>query len=59
MGIDEGMVVTVEELGMRFVVVGIIGDYLESGAEREYYRIDSMKLIPFREHCKRDGSDEG
>lgn len=59
MEIDEGMVVTVEELGMKFVVVDVIGDYFEYDARRSYYRIDSMKLIPFREHCKRDGSDEG
>lgn len=49
MEIDEGMVVTVEELGMKFVVTGLIGDY-ECGfdGQRVYTRIDSVSLVPLR-----------
>lgn len=53
MEIDEGMIVTVEELGMRFVVVDVIGDSFDVGAERIYSRIDSMRLVPLRERRKR------
>lgn len=49
MKIDEGMVVTVGELGMRFVVTSLIGDY-EYGydGQRVYTRIDLMTLVPLR-----------
>ena len=48
--IDEGMAVTVEEFGMRFVVTDLVGDYLNgSGGQRVYTRIDSVRLVPLRE----------
>lgn len=50
MDIDEGMVVTVEELGMKFVVTDIVGDYASDyTGRRVYHRIDSVKLVPLRE----------
>lgn len=49
MEIDEGMIVTVEELGMKFVVVGISGDCMVGfDGLRVYSRIDYMKLVPLR-----------
>ena len=53
MEIDEGMVLTIEELDMKFVVTDILGNYLEGHAGRRvYFRIDSMKLVPLRERIE-------
>lgn len=50
MDIDEGMVLTIEELGMKFVVTGIVGDYASDyTGRRAYCRIDLVKLVPLRE----------
>lgn len=55
MDIDEGMIVTVEELGLKFVVTGIMGDYARDyDGNRVYCRIDAMKLIPLRMRDERD-----
>lgn len=54
MEIDEGMVVTVEELDMKFVVTDIVGDRAYDFDDRSCYtRIDRMIIIPFRE--RKDG----
>lgn len=53
MDIDEGMVLTIEELGVRFVVTDIVGDYASDCIGRRVYcRIDSVKLVPLRERIE-------
>lgn len=53
MDIDEGMVLTIEELGVRFVVTDIVGDYANDYTGRRVYcRIDSVKLVPLRERIE-------
>lgn len=53
MDIDEGMVVTIEELGMKFVVTDIVGDYASDYSGRHVYRrIDLVKLVPLRERME-------
>lgn len=53
MDIDEGMVLTIEELGVRFVVTDIVGDYAsDCTGRRVYCRIDSVKLVPLRERIE-------
>ena len=55
MDIDEGMVLTIEELDMKFVVADIFGDYIDGPAGRRvYFRIDSMKLVPLRERIENE-----
>ncbi|WP_303202519.1 hypothetical protein [Raoultibacter timonensis] len=57
MEIDEGMIVTVEELGMKFVVIDIVGDYVIGSDDcRIYTRIDDMRLIPLRmrDECEKE-----
>ena len=53
MEIDEGMVLTIEELGKKFVVTGIAGDYASDYSGRRFYhRIDLMMLVPLRERLE-------